>query len=61
MSNLHPVPPDFAAQARLRKDDYDRLYAESVSDPDKFWGEVGKRLDWMRPVHAGQGHLLRRQ
>ncbi len=49
MSNVHPVPPAFAATARLRKADYDRLYAESVSDPDKFWGDVGKRLDWMRP------------
>ena len=49
MSTVHPVPPDFAATARLRKDDYDRLYAESVSDPAAFWGKVGQRLDWTRP------------
>ncbi|MDI9314362.1 MAG: acetate--CoA ligase [Hydrotalea sp.] len=30
-------------------DDYKKLYAESLSNPDKFWGEVGKRLDWMKP------------
>ena len=48
-ASTHPVPADFAAQARLRKDDYRRLYAESVGNPDRFWGEVGKRLDWMRP------------
>jgi acetyl-CoA synthetase len=28
--------------------EYERLYAESVSDPDVFWGQVGRRLDWMR-------------
>ncbi len=49
MSTVHPVPPEFAATARLRKDDYDRLYAESVSDPAAFWGKVGQRLDWTRP------------
>jgi acetyl-CoA synthetase len=28
--------------------EYERLYAESVRDPDAFWGRVGGRLDWMR-------------
>ncbi|WP_244274025.1 acetyl-coenzyme A synthetase N-terminal domain-containing protein, partial [Paracoccus versutus] len=22
------------------------MYAESISDPDGFWGREGKRLDW---------------
>ena len=25
------------------------MYAASVADPDAFWGEHGKRLDWIRP------------
>jgi acetyl-CoA synthetase len=25
------------------------MYAESVADPEKFWGEHGKRIDWIRP------------
>ncbi len=28
--------------------EYERLYAESVSDPDAFWGRAARRLDWMR-------------
>jgi acetyl-CoA synthetase len=48
-SAIHPVPEDFAAGARLRKDDYSRLYAESVADPSAYWGRIGQRLDWMRP------------
>ncbi|GAB2540259.1 acetate--CoA ligase [Rhodanobacter koreensis] len=49
MSKLYPVNPAFAAAARVRHDDYTRLYAESVSDPEGFWGRIGKRLDWIKP------------
>ncbi|KRF01166.1 acetyl-coenzyme A synthetase [Frateuria sp. Soil773] len=49
MSKLYPVKPEFAASARIREDDYARLYAESVADPEGFWGRVGQRLDWTRP------------
>jgi acetyl-CoA synthetase len=46
---LYPVDPQFAADARLTRDDYERLYAESVREPDAFWARVAERLDWMRP------------
>ncbi len=49
MSKLYPVDPSFAAAARLRHDDYTRLYAESVNDPEGFWARIGQRLDWIRP------------
>ncbi|AGG87202.1 acetate--CoA ligase [Rhodanobacter denitrificans] len=49
MSKLYPVNPSFAAASRLRRDDYTRLYAESVSDPEGFWGRIGQRLDWIKP------------
>jgi acetyl-CoA synthetase len=49
MSTLYPVPPEFAASARIDKATYDRLYAESIADPEAFWRRVGKRLDWIRP------------
>lgn len=29
--------------------DYDRLYGESVADPNAFWGEIGKRITWIKP------------
>ncbi|MEP7187182.1 MAG: acetate--CoA ligase, partial [Rhodanobacter sp.] len=49
MSKLYPVSPEIAASARVTRDDYTRMYAESVNEPEKFWGEVGKRLDWIKP------------
>ncbi len=48
MSKLYPVNPSFAAASRLRLDDYQRLYAESVADPEGFWGRIGQRLDWIK-------------
>ena len=48
-STLHPVPAEFAAQARIGKEEYQRLYRESLDHPDQFWGRAGERLDWMRP------------
>nr|WP_156899847.1 acetate--CoA ligase [Luteimonas mephitis] len=48
MPSIYPVPDAFAASAAIRHDDYERLYAESVRDPDAFWGKVAERLDWDR-------------
>ncbi|MGN2243561.1 acetate--CoA ligase [Frateuria sp. GZRR33] len=48
MSTLHPVQAVFAEKARIGKADYERLYAESVRDPESFWAKVGQRLDWMK-------------
>ncbi|MCM2336664.1 MAG: acetate--CoA ligase, partial [Pseudomonas sp.] len=47
-SPVYPVNPAFAAQARIDAAAYERMYAESVAHPDKFWGRVGERLEWMR-------------
>ena len=46
MGEIHPVDPQFAAASRLNKDAYARLYAESLQDPDGFWGRQAERLDW---------------
>ncbi|MEO6075804.1 MAG: acetate--CoA ligase [Dokdonella sp.] len=49
MSQLHPVDPDFASNARVTATDYQRDYAASIADPEKWWGAIGKRLDWITP------------
>ncbi|WP_439526417.1 acetate--CoA ligase [Roseovarius mucosus] len=28
---------------------YERMYADSISNPEAFWGKHGKRLDWIKP------------
>jgi acetyl-CoA synthetase len=49
MSDIHPVDPAFAARAHIRKDDYQRMYARSVEDPEGFWKDMSGRLDWVTP------------
>ena len=43
-----PVDPAFAARARIQAADYARLYAQSLQDPEAFWREAAKRLEWVR-------------
>ena len=49
MSDLIPVPSATATRAHVDADKYRAMYDASVADPDKFWGEHGKRVDWIRP------------
>ncbi len=49
MSKLYPVPAEFAANARIDKAKYAEMYAQSIADPETFWGHVGQRLDWIKP------------
>jgi acetyl-CoA synthetase len=46
MSDLYPVDSEFAAQANLTRADYQRDFAQAQQDPDAFWGQMAKRLDW---------------
>ncbi|MFA5949314.1 MAG: acetate--CoA ligase [Hyphomicrobium sp.] len=45
----YPVSPEWASRAWLDNAKYQALYQRSVSDPDGFWGEIGRRLDWIKP------------
>ena len=48
MPDLYPVNSEFAANARIDRDGYQRAYRESVEQPEKFWGEAARRLDWFK-------------
>jgi acetyl-CoA synthetase len=37
------------ARAHVDAQAYERMYRDSVADPDAFWGEEGRRLDWIKP------------
>ena len=41
---VHPVPESF--NGRIGPTELDALYALADSDPDRFWREQAKRLDW---------------
>ncbi|MFD0982514.1 acetate--CoA ligase [Tropicimonas aquimaris] len=43
------IPENFKAKAHIDAATYEKMYAASISDPEAFWGEHGKRLDWIKP------------
>ena len=62
--DLFPVPKDLAKSAWIDERRYLEMYAASLRDPEAFWGEHGKRLDWIKPytkvkdtTFSGQVHI----
>ena len=49
MSKTYPPTAQFAKTAHADADVYEKMYADSMADPDAFWGEHGKRIDWIKP------------
>ena len=46
MAELIPPPSSALEGTHCTAEQYDALYARSLSDPDGFWGEQAQRLDW---------------
>ena len=49
MTDLYPVPAEWARTARIDAARYDAAYAHALSDPEAFWLEQARRLDWIVP------------
>ncbi|MGJ7460338.1 acetate--CoA ligase [Halomonas sp. MA07-2] len=45
---IYPVRDDIAAKAWADKATYQAMYQQSVDDPDTFWAEQAKRIDWIK-------------
>jgi acetyl-CoA synthetase len=48
-NQIFPVPAEFAARAQIDEPTYREWYQRSLDDPTGFWGEHGKRIDWITP------------
>jgi acetyl-CoA synthetase len=48
-TTLLPVPEDFAQEAWIDEPGYVKRYEKSLSDPEGFWRDEGKRLHWIKP------------
>jgi acetyl-CoA synthetase len=46
---IYDVTPDWQKRAFINDAKYREMYAASVADPNKFWGEQAKRVDWIKP------------
>jgi len=49
-AKMYAVSPEWKKRAWLDEAKYKEMYAASVKDPEKFWGEEArKRIHWMKP------------
>jgi acetyl-CoA synthetase len=49
-SRTFKPPTEFTQQAHIKSvEDYERIYREAESDPEKFWGRIARELHWFRP------------
>ncbi|MBK9081271.1 MAG: acetate--CoA ligase [Rhizobiales bacterium] len=46
---VYDVSAEWKARAYVDDAKYQEMYAASVADPETFWGEHGKRIDWIKP------------
>ena len=46
---VYDVPAEWAKRAYVDDAKYQAMYERSIKDPDGFWGEHGKRIDWIKP------------
>lgn len=48
-AKLYPVKADAEVRATIKASDYESLYRQSIENPDLFWAEQGRRVDWFKP------------
>jgi acetyl-CoA synthetase len=46
---MYAPADEIARKAHIDAAKYEEMYAASVKDPEAFWGEHGKRIDWIKP------------
>ncbi|MDB4831138.1 acetate--CoA ligase [Hyphomicrobiales bacterium] len=49
ISLSNEVTDDWAKNAYINEEKYNTLYKQSIENPDRFWGEQGKRIKWIKP------------
>src|SRR5579863_10551216 len=47
--SLFPVPEEWKNRALMTAAQYEAAYAQSLRDPDSYWGRQAARLDWAKP------------
>ena len=49
-NRVFPPPGEFAERAHIQSQkQYEEMYRRSVSDPEGFWAEAARELDWFAP------------
>ena len=46
---IYDVSAEWAKRAFIDDAKYKEMYARSIKDPNGFWAEQAKRIDWSKP------------
>ena len=46
---LYRVSDEWKRRAHVGRTAYESMYKASIEDPEAFWAEHGKRIDWIKP------------
>ena len=49
MTEKYKPSQDIINNSHINADQYEKMYQESINQPDHFWAENGKRIDWVKP------------
>ena len=49
MDRIYKVNDAWLKNAKVNKEQYEKMYEESVSNNESFWSNHGKRIDWFKP------------
>ena len=56
---IYDVPPEWKKRAFIDEAKYQAMYRQSVEDPDGFWAEQAKRIDWIKPFTKVKNTIVR--
>ena len=49
LAKLYPPPAEVAKKAHIKsKEQYEKLYKQSLEDPDTFWSEQAEAFHWTK-------------
>ena len=48
MKDIYKVLENFASDALIDKDEYIKMYNESINDSEGFWKKHAKRINWIK-------------
>ena len=47
--HIYDVPQSYKDRSLIGPERYEEMYAASIADPETFWRDEAKRIDWIKP------------
>ena len=51
MNDIYKIKEAWLKDAKVNKEQYEKMYEESISENENFWAKQGKRIEWFKPYN----------